>query len=65
MNSDEIKGKWTELKGKARSTWGEITDDDWDRIEGKREQIVGLLQQKYGRARAEAEREVDAWAAKL
>jgi uncharacterized protein YjbJ (UPF0337 family) len=61
MNTDEIAGKWKEIKGKARAKWGEITNDDWDRIEGKREQIVGLVQQKYGRAREEAEREVDEW----
>jgi uncharacterized protein YjbJ (UPF0337 family) len=61
MNTDEIAGKWKEMKGKARAKWGDITDDDWDRIEGKREQIVGLVQQKYGRAREEAEREVDEW----
>ncbi len=62
MNTDEISGKWTELKGKARETWGKITDDDWDRIEGKREQVVGLIQQRYGRAKADAEREYDDWA---
>ncbi len=59
MNTDEIAGKWKEIKGKARAKWGDITDDDWDRIEGKREQIVGLVQQRYGRAKEEAEREVD------
>lgn len=61
MNTDEIAGKWKEMKGKARAKWGDITDDDWDRIEGKREQIVGLVQQKYGRAKEDAEREVDEW----
>jgi uncharacterized protein YjbJ (UPF0337 family) len=59
VNTDQIAGKWKEMKGMARAKWGEITDDDWDRIEGKREQIVGLIQQKYGRAREDAEREVD------
>lgn len=62
MNSDQIQGKWKQLKGKARESWGKIADDDWDRIEGKREQIVGLVQEKYGRAREDAEREVDEWA---
>jgi uncharacterized protein YjbJ (UPF0337 family) len=61
MNTDQIAGKWKELKGKAREKWGDITDDEWDRIEGKREQIVGLVQQKYGRAREDVEREVDEW----
>ena len=61
MNTDQIAGKWKEMKGKAKEKWGDITDDDWDRIEGQRDQIVGLVQQRYGRARAEAEREVDDW----
>ncbi len=61
MNTDQIAGKWKELKGRAKEKWGDITDDDWDRTEGKREQIVGLLQQKYGRTREEVEREVDDW----
>jgi uncharacterized protein YjbJ (UPF0337 family) len=61
MNTDQITGKWKEMKGKAREKWGDITDDDWNRIEGKREQIVGLVQQKYGRAKEDVEREVDEW----
>ncbi len=65
MNAEEMKGRWTEFKGKARETWGKITDDDWDKIEGRREQIVGLVQQKYGRAKEEAEREVDDWFKRL
>ena len=59
MNTDQIAGKWKELKGMAKEKWGEITDDEWDRAEGKRDQVVGLIQQKYGRAKADAEREVD------
>ncbi len=65
MNTDQIAGKWKELKGKARTKWGDITNDDWDRIQGKREEIVGLVQQRYGRAKQEAEREVDSWFAGL
>lgn len=61
MNSDELKGKWTEMKGKARSKWGELTDDELAQVEGDREQLIGLIQQKYGKARADAEREVDTW----
>ena len=65
MNWDQVEGKWTELKGKARSSWGELTDDDLDQINGKREQLVGKLQQKYGLAREEAEKQADKWAQDL
>lgn len=61
MNTDQIAGKWKQIKGKAQAKWGEITGDDWDRIEGRREEIVGLVQEKYGHAKAEAEAEVDDW----
>lgn len=65
MNWDQIEGKWTELKGKARSSWGGLTDDDVDQLAGKRDQLVGKLQQKYGLAREEAEKQADEWADKL
>lgn len=65
MNWDQIQGKWTELKGSARSEWGELTDDDLAEARGDREQLIGKVQQRYGKARAEAEREVDAWQARM
>ncbi|WP_238364303.1 CsbD family protein [Mesobacterium pallidum] len=65
MNWDQIQGKWTELKGKARSEWGELTDDDLAEARGDREQLIGKIQQRYGKARAEAEREVDQWQARI
>jgi uncharacterized protein YjbJ (UPF0337 family) len=65
MNWDEIEGTWKQYKGKALEKWGDLTDDDYDRVAGKREQMVGLVQQKYGKAKADAEREVDDWFGKL
>lgn len=65
MNWDQIEGGWTELKGRARTRWGEITDDEWSQTEGRREQIVGAIQRKYGQAREAVEREVDDWASGL
>lgn len=65
MNWDRIEGTWKQYKGKALETWGDITDDEFDRVAGKREQMVGLVQQKYGKAKDEAEREVDSWFSKL
>ena len=65
MKWDQIKGNWTEMKGKAREQWGDLTDDDMDRIAGQKDQMIGALQQKYGRTKEDAEREADAWADSL
>lgn len=59
MNSDIIQGNWTQLKGKVQQQWGKLTGDDLDRIEGKRKELVGLVQERYGYAREQAEQEVD------
>ncbi|TMV74333.1 CsbD family protein [Thioclava sp. BHET1] len=61
MNWDQIEGNWKQIKGKARAKWGDLTDDDLDKVAGRREQMVGLVQEKYGKARAEAEKMVDDW----
>jgi uncharacterized protein YjbJ (UPF0337 family) len=58
MNWDQIKGDWKTFKGKVREKWGDLTDDDVARIDGKREQLVGGLQKRYGIAKEEAERQV-------
>jgi uncharacterized protein YjbJ (UPF0337 family) len=58
MNWDRIKGNWTQFTGKAKEKWGKLTDDDWTVIAGKRDQLVGRLQERYGIAREEAERQV-------
>jgi len=59
MNRDVFAGRWKQLKGRARERWGRLTDDELDQIEGERERLIGLLQEKYGWAREEAEEEVD------
>lgn len=59
MNKDELKGKWTQLKGSIKSRWGKLTDDDIQRIEGDRDKLVGKVQEKYGQSREEAEKQVD------
>ncbi len=61
MNADTLKGKWKQVKGQARQRWGKLTDDDLDRIDGEREQLVGKLQESYGLAKDEADRQVDEW----
>lgn len=61
MNSDEMKGKWNQLKGSAKSQWGKLTDDDLTQVEGDRDKLVGKIQEKYGVAREEAEKQVNDW----
>jgi len=61
MNWDQVQGSWKEMKGKAQEKWGELTDDDWAKAAGQREQVVGTLQRKYGKTREVIEREVDDW----
>jgi uncharacterized protein YjbJ (UPF0337 family) len=61
MNRDQLEGNWKEFKGKVRQKWAELTNDDLDRIEGRREELVGTIQKRYGKAREVAEREVDEW----
>lgn len=65
MNWEVVEGKWKELKGNVRSKWGKLTDDDLETIAGKRDQLVGRLQQRYGLQRDAAEAEVDGWIAKV
>lgn len=57
MNKDIFEGKWKEMRGQIKEWWGELTDDDLDQAAGNAEQIVGLLQQKYGYTRERAEQE--------
>ncbi|MCL7465180.1 CsbD family protein [Phaeovulum sp. NW3] len=61
MNWDRIEGNWKQIKGKAIAKWGALTDDELDQIKGRREELVGLVQERYGRAKDEVEREVDEW----
>jgi uncharacterized protein YjbJ (UPF0337 family) len=57
MNRNVLQGKWREMKGKVKEQWGQLTDDDLDKIRGQSEQLLGLLQQRYGYARERAEEE--------
>jgi uncharacterized protein YjbJ (UPF0337 family) len=61
MNQDIFEGRWQQLKGKVREKWGQLTDNDFTMIAGKKDQLVGRVQERYGLAREEAEREVDDW----
>ena len=59
MNRDIMEGNWTEFKGKVQQQWGKLTNDDLETIEGKRKELVGHLQKRYGYAMDRAEKEVD------
>jgi uncharacterized protein YjbJ (UPF0337 family) len=59
MNWDQVEGKWKEFRGSVREKWGKLTDDDLDMIAGKRDQLVGKLQQRYGYEKEKAEDQID------
>ena len=61
MNKDEIGGNCKQFKDKAKEQWGKLTDDDMTVIEGKRDQLVGKIQERYGYAKDQAEKEVGDW----
>jgi len=56
-------GKWMQFKGMVKEQWGKLTDDDLDKIAGKRDQLLGKVQERYGIAREEAERQLQGWEA--
>lgn len=59
MNKDIAEGKWTQFKGKMRENWGKLTDDEIEETKGNAQQLAGLLQERYGLAKDEAEKEID------
>ena len=61
MNWHQVEGHWGQVRGKLRSQWGKLTNDDLDVIEGKRTELAGRLQQRYGYAKDEAEKNIDIW----
>jgi uncharacterized protein YjbJ (UPF0337 family) len=48
MNKDQVKGKWEQLKGKAKRAWGDLTDDDVKRAEGSADKLYGIIQERFG-----------------
>ena len=61
MASDILKGKWKQLSGQIKERWGELTDDEIEQLEGRRDRLVGKLQEKYGYSKQEAEDRVNAF----
>ena len=62
MNWDQIEGNWKQMKGKVKEQWGKLTDDQLDVIAGKRDHLVGTIQEQYGYSKERAEEELDRWA---
>jgi uncharacterized protein YjbJ (UPF0337 family) len=61
MNSDQLQGKWKQMKGSIRERWGKLTDDDVDVVNGQTNQLVGRIQERYGVAKEEAQKQVEEW----
>jgi uncharacterized protein YjbJ (UPF0337 family) len=61
MNWDQVEGKWKQMKGGVKKKWGKLTDDDLDVIAGKKDQLVGKVQERYGISREEAQKQVDSY----
>ena len=65
MNWDTIKGDWKQMAGKVKQQWGNLTDDDLAKVNGKREELEGVLQTRYGYTKDKAKQELDTWSSKL
>jgi uncharacterized protein YjbJ (UPF0337 family) len=61
MNWDSVEGKWKQFKGTVKQKWGRLTDDDLDVIAGKRDQLEGKIQERYGITKEEAKKQIDDW----
>jgi uncharacterized protein YjbJ (UPF0337 family) len=61
MNQDRVEGNWLQFKGKVKEQWGKLTDDDLDVIAGKRDQLLGKIQERHGVTHEEAETQVNDW----
>ncbi len=64
MNSDQLKGNWKQLMGDAKKQWGKLTDDDLKQVEGRKDKLVGKIQERYGSTREDAEKQADDWLGK-
>jgi uncharacterized protein YjbJ (UPF0337 family) len=65
MNWQRIEGNWKQFSGQVKEKWGKLTDDDLTVINGKQEQLVGRIQERYGIAKDEAEKQVSTWTQRL
>ena len=61
MNWDRVQGNWKQVEGKVREKWGKLTDNDLEQIAGKKDQLIGRIQERYGISKEEAMRQTDDW----
>jgi uncharacterized protein YjbJ (UPF0337 family) len=61
MNWEQVEGKWKQFTGSAKTRWGKLTDDDLTTLAGRKDQLAGVLQERYGIAKEEATRQIDDW----
>ena len=59
MNTDTFEGQWRQMRGELRSWWGKLSDSDFEKVAGKKDRLLGLLQEKYGYTREAAQQEMD------
>jgi len=64
MDWNRVEGNWKQLSGKAKQQWGKLTDDDLKAAAGRREQLAGKIQERYGLAKEAAQKQVDEWISK-
>ena len=65
MDWNIIEGRWSQMKGELRNKWAKLTDDDLENVGAKKDKLVGMLQERYGIMKDEAERQIDEWMARL
>jgi uncharacterized protein YjbJ (UPF0337 family) len=65
MNWDRIEGNWKQFSGQARQQWGKLTDSDFQKAAGRKDELIGRIQERYGIAKDEAARQADEWAKSL
>jgi uncharacterized protein YjbJ (UPF0337 family) len=65
MNWEQVEGQWDKVKGGVKGQWAKLTEDDLGKLSGKKDQLVGAIQQRYGVVKEDAEKQVHEWAAKI
>jgi uncharacterized protein YjbJ (UPF0337 family) len=61
MDWNRVEGNWKQFKGRVKEKWGDLTDDDLDKINGQRDQLEGVIQERYGTAKDQVRKDIDAW----
>jgi uncharacterized protein YjbJ (UPF0337 family) len=61
MDWNRVEGNWKQFKGRVKEKWGDLTDDDLDKVNGQRDQLEGVIQERYGIAKDQVRKDIDAW----